>query len=169
MNHLVLKILLLCCSLSGSAALAVEDNPITLKVFTEPVVGIPLCNGMRGPRGIDEMREERRKLERQKVTLKAWLTGSSIDLKRQDQKFFEKWDVSYLITFPGKSDMGTATLVQGSSAEANSKAADLLQKLTPLSRPPDDFPYDRGLLIKFRGSKMWVHLAPTHTQRGSRD
>lgn len=158
-----IEILLLCCSISTSPVFAEEGKPITLKVFAPPLIGTASCNGMHSPRGSDEMREARRKLERQKVTIKAWLDRSNRPLNRKDQRFFEKKDVSYLITFPGKSDIGIARLLQGSSSEANDKAADLLRKLTPLETPPNDFPYARGLLIKFRGSKMWVHLAPKHT------
>jgi hypothetical protein len=156
-NRQVVTTLLMSFLVISSAALADSEAPVSLRVFSPPDLS---CNGMGCPRGTDELREWRRKQEKQNLTLREWLSRSNRPIAKRDQKLFEKGDVSYLVTFPEKSEIGVAKLIQSSSVEANGKAAELIQKLTPLGRPPSGFPYSRGLLIKFRGSKMFVHLAP---------
>jgi hypothetical protein len=165
-KHVFAGVLLACSAIAGPAVLAHGEDTISLKVFgtTGP---IGMCTGMGSPHGVIETRQWHRRLaklglEPGTITLNEWLAKLNRPLKPQDQKLFENADVSYLVTFSGKSDIGTAKLMLGSSELAQKRALELLQQFTPMESPPNVIPYERRLVIKFRGSKMWVHLAPKH-------
>ena len=149
--------LIICSVAMAPRTQAADENPIRLKVLgRQSLVGTQLCTGLGSNA---EAMKKYSKLQEKRNSLSYWLSGKTA-VNPKFHKLFKNDPVSYIVTFDGKSDTGTLRLAQHASPEAQCAALLSLRRILPLSSPPNDLPYQRGLLIRFDSTGMTIHLAP---------
>lgn len=153
-----LLFLFTCLLMAASPALADVQEPLYMQVFgRQRFTGEGFCHmGMTA----EALKKEERKKARQR-TLEYWCKeNSSLNTSSRYCKIFKNEPVTYKVTFEGKSDFGTLHPTSRVSDEANKAALEMLKYALPMTTPPSDSPYRRGLLLRLTSTGLTVRLAP---------
>lgn len=129
-----------------------------MKVFGRPGLGTGTTICTMG--GTAESRKKLLRLEERRRSLDYWCECNSQGISPKHKALFKNEPVSFTVTFDGKSDFGTLHPTSCVSSEASRVAQEILQKYFPITTPPNDLPYRRGLLIRLSSSLLSVKLAP---------
>ena len=152
----LIRVLSVVFLLVTSAPVHGESEPISLKIFGRPMLGSTgLCTMGWSAESIKKLEKQH---ENQK-TLSYWCKHSRTAISPKYSRLFKDHPVSYTVSFQGKSDTGVLQPMAHFSTEAEIAAMKILSKALPLTTPPTDLPYRRGLLIRFSSSGMTVALA----------
>ncbi len=134
-----------------------EQEPACLKIFGRPTVeGNGTCTMGCSVESIKKL--ERQQASRRTITY--WCKQNITAISPKYRPRLRDHPVSYIGTFQGKSENGTLHPTARFPEDARNAALEILSKTPPLTTPPTDEPYRRGLLIRFTSLKMTVALAP---------
>jgi hypothetical protein len=137
-----------------TSTMAADQDSMYMKVFGAPVLGVMISQHFSTMEQLKKFNRE----QTRKQTLSYWLGGGK-PFGPSGSDVFKDGAVSFKITFADHSDFGTAKMVQRSSNAANKEALRRLRRMLPLSTPPSNLPYQRGLIIRFSRIGCTIHLA----------
>ncbi|MBS1955233.1 MAG: hypothetical protein JST89_13690 [Cyanobacteria bacterium SZAS-4] len=132
-------------------------DPVKLKCFVPPILSIA-CGP--GPGLTPKQQQESLRQSKAEHTLSKWLFQLNKTCGSVHNPIFANSTVSYVVSFDGKSEVGTLRLWHGGSEEANREALRIIRAVMPVTQPPDDIVYRRGLIFRFTSRCLEIGLAP---------